>query len=198
MRIAVTAASPAVVSTDPANAGVILFTGAPAVTQGTPYPIGTTLVAPVGNSGTWLNVASSAASGTLFKFTRRGVYRVAAMANGTPGSVLAAQLGITVDCAAAQCVIGTSALTPASTGLIDYEDYTGVATVAVPMRAEGIAYITDALAGGAQPVPVAGTFSGGVGVMRVHATTGANAALTTQFVVASIRAQIAQLGDVAG
>lgn len=199
MQIAGTGASPNVVSTDLANAGVVLFTGAPGRSQGTPVGVSTTLSAPAAGSGTFVIVSSAAASGTLFKFTRRGVYAASLYAQGTTNSALAAQIGMTIDCAAATCVIGTSALTPTTTGILDLADYVGAAVaIGVPMRVFAHVYITDSLAGGALPTQVAGTFSGGVGVLRMHATTGANAALTTQFVVASVRANITYVGDCAG
>lgn len=199
LQIAVTGASPNVVSTDLANAGVVLFTGAPGRAQGTPVGVSTTLAAPTAGSGTFCIVVSAAASGTLFKMTRRGTYAVSLYAQGTTNSALAAQIGLTLDCAAATCVIGTSALTPTTQGILDFADYVGAAVaIGVPMRVSAHMYITDTQAGGALPTQVAGTFSGGVGVLRMHATTGANAALTTQFVVASIRANITYLGDLAG
>lgn len=195
-RVAVTGAT--VASADSSNAGVILFTGTPAVTQGTAYPIGTTAVASVAGSGNWLNIVNSAVMGTVFKFNRRGVYQVQVYADGTLSDTAQAQLGITLDCAAATCVIGTSALTPATTGLIDYNVTNGVADAAIPSRAAGPVYITDALAGGAQPTAVAGTFSGGVGVVRLHATNGAGAVVATAFVVTSIRAEVTRMADLAG
>lgn len=202
MRIAVTAASPNTVSTDLANAGVVLFSGAPAVTQGTVYPLSILNQAPVALSGTWINVTSSAITGTLFKFLRRGQYRAQLSVMGTTNSALAWQIGITLDCAAAQCVIATSALVPTSQGLIDYTNYVGAAVaIGVPLKVAGVVQITDAQAASAAanlPTAVAGTFSGGTGVLRFHSTTGAGAAATTQGVVADTRAEIDYQGDLAG
>lgn len=195
-QVAVTGAT--VASADAANAGVVLFTGTPATIQGTVYPIGTTAVAPVTNSGNWLNIVNSAVMGTVCKFNRRGVYIVSLYAQGTVGDTAAAQIGMTIDCTAAQCVIATSALTPASQGLLDLMDTDGAAGAGIPARVSSALYITDALAGGAQPVAGAGVFSGGVGVLRFHATNGAGAVVATAFVVASIRATIAYTGDLAG
>ncbi len=196
VRIAVTGAT--VASADAANAGVVLFTGAPSALQGTIYTIGTTAVAPTALSGNWINVVNSAIMGTVCKFNYRGVYFARFYADGTLADTANAQVGITLDCAAATCVIGTSALTPATTGLIDYGVSNGVAAASIPGRAAGPVYITDALAGGAQPVASAGVFSAGVGVLRFHATDGAGAVVATAFVVASIRAEINYQGDLAG
>ncbi len=196
VRIAVTGAT--VASADAANAGVVLFTGAPSALQGTIYAIGTTAVAPTALSGNWINVVNSSVMGTVCKFNYRGVYFARIYADGTFADTGNAQLGITLDCAAATCVIGTSALTPATTGLIDYGVSNGAADTSIPGRASGSVYITDALAGGAQPASSVGVFSGGVGVLRFHATDGANAVVGTAFVVTSIRAEINFIKDLAG
>ena len=198
MRIRAATPSPGV-STDLANAAVILFSGAGAVTNGTIYPIGSTMVAAPAKSGTWLNAVSSANSGTLFKFLLRGTYTVSLSVIGTPADVLAAQIGITLDCAASTCVIGTSALAVGTTGMIGFQTMTppGGAGVSLPMNVSGTVYITDAMAGGALPGATAGVFSGGVGVLRCHASTGANAVLSTQFAVANTLFDIESVGDLA-
>ena len=196
MRIRAATPSPGV-STDLANAAVILFSGAGIATNGTIYPVGATMVAAPAKSGTWLNAVSSANSGTLFKFLLRGVYRVNLSVTGTNASVLAAQIGITLDCAAATCVIGTSALAVGTIGLIRFQTATPAAAMSLPMSVDGTVYITDAMASGALPGATAGVFSGGVGVLRCHASTGANAVLTTQFVVADTLFDIVNDGDLA-
>lgn len=203
MQIAVTAASPNTVSTDLANAGVVLFSGAAALTDGTAYALGATQAAPASGSGGWLNVTSAAATGTLFKFVRRGIYYGKMSVVGTTSSALTWQIGMTLDCAAALCVIGTSLITPATAGLIDYRTHVSGAAAAsgIPLEVNGEIYITDALAAAtaaALPTAVAGTFSGGLGVLRFHSTNGANGAATTQSVVADTRASIKCTGDLAG
>jgi hypothetical protein len=188
-----------VASADAANAGVILFTtNTGTIFQGTAYILGTTAVAPVAGSGNWINAVSDANMGSVFKFNRRGVYMASLYAGGTVGDAAAAQIGITLDCAATIGVIGTSALTAATVGLIDLNNTDGVAAAAIPSRAAGPVYITDTLAGGAQPTSAVGVFSGGVGVLRFHATNGAGAVVATAFIVTTIRAEIVYENDLAG
>ena len=199
MRISGTAASPnSVITVDP-NAAVILFANAGAVTNGTIYQIGSTMVAAPAKSGTWLNVVNGATSGTLFKFLLRGAYRVNLSTTGTAASVLAAQIGITLDCLQATTTLATSQLATGTAGLIGFQTMTppGGAGVSLPMNVSGTVYITDAMAGGALPGAGGATFSGGVGVVRCHASTGAGAALTTQFVVANTMFDIINIGDLA-
>ena len=197
MRISGTAASPnSVITVDP-NAAVILFANAGAVTNGTIYPIGSTMVAAPAKSGTWLNVVNGATSGTLFKFLLRGVYRVNLSVTGTLNSALAAQIGITLDCLQATTTIATSALATGTPGLIGFQTATPAAAMSLPMSVDGTVYITDAMAGGALPGAGGATFSGGIGVLRCHASTGAGAALTTQFVVANTMFDIVNCGDLA-
>ena len=175
------------------NTQIINFTGTPAVVQGTALPIGTTLVAPVAASQNWLNVFGDAVLGTTFKVNRRGVYMARLSAVETAANVAAAQIGITVDCPAANLAVAAP-LTDATVGLIDYTNILGVASSQVPGKTFGHIYITDALAGGAQPSAT----TAGVGVIRFHASNGVSAVVGAVYIVGTYRADIVYLNDIAG
>jgi hypothetical protein len=178
------------------NTQIILFVGAPVATQGTPYIIGATNVAPLAGTGNWINVVNDAAFGSTFKFNKRGVYFCQSYAQNQVAGVTAVQIGITLDCAAASLLVATP-LTPATVGLIDLNDFTSIADAGIPARASGLVYITDTLAGGAQPTAVAGAT--GVGVLRFHASTGAGAVVgEASLIEATVRAEITRMNDMAG
>lgn len=183
------------------NTNVVAFTGAVAAAQGTTAStIGTTNVAPVADSGNWINVVNDAAFGTTFKFNRYGVYQVAIMADSTIAYTAGAQVGITLDQLAAQYIAvgGTVANSVISDqNLAFWTQGDTVADVAIPCLAQSTVYITKAQAGGAQPTAAAGVQ--GVGVLRFTANDNNNGVIATALIVASIRATITQVNaDLAG
>jgi hypothetical protein len=179
------------------NTNVVAFTGAPAVHMGTKASyLGTTFVAPTGGSGLTYNVVNDAAFGTVVKVCKRGIYLAQIDADGTLSDTAGAQIGITLDLAAAQLLVGAGTVTALSDIVLGYQNTNGVTDAAIPAKAVAEVYITDALAAGAQPTAVAGAT--GVGCIRFIANNGANAVVATAYVAASIRATVVWQNDLAG
>lgn len=186
------------------NTNIIAFTSAAAQFQslvGTTgvgaYPIGTTYVAPVENSGTWINTVNSAAAGTGFKFCRKGIYKVSLAADATAGDTAGSQLAITMDQAAALDTVAAGSVSLLSDSVLDFNNTDGVAAASIPSRCDVLVYVTDRLAGGAQPSADL-TTTRGVGVMRFLANNNANAVVATAFIVTSIRAAILMENEIVG
>ncbi len=201
LRIQVTGATVAGTT----NTNVVAFTGAAAAWQmpinGVPgtttYPIGTTFVAPVANSGNWINTVNSVTAGTGFKFNRRGIYQVQIDADNTIADVAAAQLAITLDQAAALDTVAAGTVAVLSDTVLAWQVIDSLADQGTPCKANATVYITDFLAGGAQPSADL-TTTRGVGVVRFLANNNGNAVVATAFIVTSIRATIVGMGDLAG
>lgn len=189
------------------NTNVVAFTGAAVAFQmtinGVPgtstYPIGTTYVAPLENSGNWINTVNSVTAGTGFKFNRKGVYFVSLKADGdaTLAATAGAQLGITLDQAAGLDTVAAGTVTALSDTVLDYCVTDAIANAGVPVVTAQYVYITDRLAGGAQPSADL-TTTRGVGVMRFIANNNANAVIGAALTVASIRATIVMSNEISG
>lgn len=187
------------------NTNIVAFTAAAALWQSSPgilpavtrYPIGATFVAPTEGSGNWLNTVNSATAGTGFKFNRRGVYLAKIDAEGTDGDTGNCQLAITLDSAAAQDVVGAGTVSALSDIVLGWQNTNGVAAVGLPCNVVAPVYVTDTLAGGAQPSADL-TTTRGVGVLRFFANNAGNGLVATALIVASIRATITYQGDLIG
>ena len=202
LRIQGTAASP----NGTVNTNLLAFTAAAAPIQmtinGVPgtttYPIGTTFVAPVENSGNWINVVNSAAAGTGFKFNRKGVYRMDVAANDSTASTALAQIGITLDQAAALDTVAAGTVSALSDTVLQWGNLDGLADCSIPLLVTTPLYITDRLAGGAQPSADL-TTTRGVGVVRVIINDQANGEIAdATLVVAQIRATIYMENEISG
>lgn len=189
------------------NTNLIAFTGLATPQQmtinGVPgttsYPIGTTFVPPLENSGTWINVVNSAAAGTGFKFCRKGIYRVTLAADEIAANAAGAQIGITLDAIAGLDVFATGVVASLSDSVLGWGNILGVAAnaMAVVVQPPDL-YITDRMAGGAQPSANL-TTTRGLGVMRMIINDAAGGEVAdTVFTVTSIRATINGVGDING
>lgn len=181
------------------NTNVVNF-GAVAAAQSSLYAIGTTHVAPVPGSGNWINVVLDSAFGTTFKFNRRGIYRVNARADETAASTTGFQLGITLDQALALYTVAAGTATSATSGygtsVLDFATGLGSAANQQAVTTQADVFITDALAGGAQAAAASGVQ--GVGVVRIIANNATNGAIGTALILATYRASVVSIGDVAG
>lgn len=188
------------------NTNVLAFANAPAPIQmtigGVPgtttYPIGSTLVAPVGLSGNWINVVNSTAAGSQFKFNRKGVYDVQIAANDDTAITALAQIGITLDQAAALDTVAAGTVAALSDSVLAWANGDFLADSSMPILARSIVYITDRLAGGAQP-SADGTTTRGVGVLRFIVNNQANGEIAdATLVVGLIRATIYGINEIWG
>lgn len=189
------------------NTNILVFSNAAAPIQSTvngvpgttTYPIGTTFVAPVETSGTWINVVTGdTASGTGFKFCRKGVFEVCVKATEVAANTTAGQLGITLDQAAALDTVVAGTQTTLSDSVLDFTNVDGLADSVIPMIVQTKLYITDRLAGGAQPSTNL-TTTRGVGVMRIIVNDTANGEIAdAMFTAASYRLTIYAENEISG
>lgn len=190
------------------NTNILAFTSAAALWQSTKgavpgtstYPIGTTYVAPTEGSGNWINTLNDAAAGTGFKFNRRGVYQTDLYAEGDPtvAATTAVQLAISLDSAVGFDLVGAGTAATLSDSILGWQNSDAVAAAAIPLHVSVPVYITDTLAGGAQPSTNL-TTTRGVGVMRMFVNNAANAAATAaSLLITSIRATIVHQNDLVG
>ena len=181
------------------NTNIIAFTGTPTNWQigalGTaPYPVGTTFVAPTEGSGNWLNIVNSASAGSGFKFNRRGVYQIDLYGEGTSADTGAAQLAVTIDQGAGLDTVAAGTVSALSQSVLGWQNKQGVAATIISAHVSVPLYITETLAGGAQPSADL-TTTRGVGVVRFLANNAGNAVVAPAVVVTSIRATIVQQFD---
>jgi hypothetical protein len=189
------------------NTNILVFSAAAAPIQmtigGVPgtttYPIGTTFVAPVGLSGNWINVvANDTASGTGFKFNRKGVYEMTVQATEVAANTTAGQFGITLDQALALDTVAAGTQATLSDSVLAFTNVDGLADSVIPMIVRTVLYITDRLAGGAQPSNDL-TTTRGVGVVRVIANDANNGEIAdAMFTAASYRATIYGINEIWG
>lgn len=180
------------------NTNVVAFTAAAATWQGTKTSkLGATFVAPTSGSDLTYNVVNDAAMGTAIKICRRGIYRAQISADNTIADVAAAQLGITLDQALALYTVAAGTVSALSDSVLGYTVIDSLADQGTPCVVSADVYITDAQAAGAQPVAATGGVQG-VGVLRFIANNNGNAVVATAFIVASIRATVAWVNDLAG
>lgn len=177
------------------NTNVVAFTSAAAAWQGTIVgTVGATHVAPTVNSANWINVVNDTDHATTFKFNRAGVYRATISADSVAAYAAGAQLGITLDQALALYTVAAGTVSALSDTVLGYlSQIDTIADVSIPFHVTADVYVTKAMAGGAQAADAAGVQ--GVGVLRFIANDNANGVVSTAFVVASIRATIAQVND---
>lgn len=167
------------------NTGVAAFAAEPtAAIPASRYPIA--------NWVTVSTVAASAAPGTTYKFTRKGIYEMHVIVPIEAGITTGAMVGISLDCPAAQLL--AAGVTPANalTTMEDYDVLDGVAAATFAVKAHAVIEITNTLRG-------SGLAANGtpVGTARIHLGDGAGAvigsAVTTDAVVAMWCNQLAEL-----
>lgn len=132
-------------------------------------------------------VAASAAPGTTYKFTRRGLWAVRCWFPMTVAGTGAVQLTISLDNTAAELDAATPPTALSATTLgFDFSD--GVADELSTLTPTAIIPITDALAG-----------SPTLGIMRLTANTGAGAApAAADLTIASCTVFVEYIGDLSG
>jgi hypothetical protein len=148
---------------------------------------------PLANFCTVSTVAASAAAGTSYKFTRKGVYEMHAIMPGVNGLTTGLLIAISLDCPAAQLLVAGVTPTTALTTMEDYDVMDGVAAATFAVKARCLLNITNPLRG-SLPLVANGTAPG---TARIHVTNGAGAIVgstdTTDADIAMWCNQIAEL-----
>ena len=119
-------------------------------------------------------VAASAAPGTTYKFTRKGIYEMHVIVPIEAGITTGAMVGISIDCPAAQLLAAGVTPTTALTTMEDYDVLDGVAAATFAVKAHAILNITQTLRG--STLAANGT---PVGTARIHLSDGVNAVIGT-------------------
>jgi hypothetical protein len=176
----------AVGGSDAAHDGVVAFAAEP--TAAIPASR-----LPIANWCTVSTVAGSAANGTTYKFTRKGIYSARVMMPLVAGAGGIGMVAISLDSTAA--FLDATNVTPTNALAVaeDYDIATGVATLQISLRASAQINITNALRGSAAAA------DGQVGTMRIHAGTGAGAVIGTSAVtVANVILWVNAIAEIFG
>lgn len=139
------------------------------------------------------SVASSAAPGTTYKFTRKGIYEMHGIIVGAAGTATGLMIGISLDCPAAQLL--AAGITPAAalTTMEDYDVADGVAAATLAVKACATINITNTLRGSSLAANLTP-----VGTARLHVGDGAGAVIGAAGTAATVFLVCNQIAELFG